>query len=88
MSDCIGTSCKAESLMQRIRELQVELARYEKEDAIKANVNKQLLERAEKAEAKLNRLLNALIGVVKVADRATDEFDEARAAINEARGHE
>ena len=31
-------------------------------------------------------LLEALIGVVKVADRATKEFDKARAAISKAIG--
>ena len=31
-------------------------------------------------------LLEALIGVVKVADRATQEFDKARAAISKAIG--
>lgn len=31
-------------------------------------------------------LLEALIAVVRVADRATDEFDLARAAIAKARG--
>jgi len=31
-------------------------------------------------------LLEALIGVVKVADRATQEFDKARAAISRAIG--
>lgn len=31
-------------------------------------------------------LLEALLGVLRVADRATDEFDAARAAIEKARG--
>lgn len=31
-------------------------------------------------------LLEALLGVLKVADRATDEFDAARAAIKKALG--
>lgn len=33
-----------------------------------------------------DELLEALIGVVRVADRATDEFDAARAAIAKATG--
>lgn len=33
-------------------------------------------------------LLEALRGVLRVADRATDEFDAARAAIAKAVGHE
>lgn len=33
-------------------------------------------------------LLEALIGVVRVADRATDEFDAARAAIRKATGEQ
>ena len=36
---------------------------------------------------KINReLLEALKGVVRVADRKTDEFDAAHAAINKAEG--
>ena len=33
-----------------------------------------------------DQLLEALIGVVRVADRKTDEFDAARAAISKATG--
>lgn len=44
----------------------------------------------EPADARLTAaapdLLAALIGVVRVADRATDEFDAARAAIAKAQG--
>lgn len=42
--------------------------------------------RAAAAEAAVRELLAALIGVIAVADRQTDEFDAARAAIANARG--
>lgn len=32
------------------------------------------------------KLYEALVGVIRVADRKTDEFDAARAALAEARG--
>jgi len=39
-----------------------------------------------KLAAAAPELLEALKGVVRVADRATDEFDAARAAISKATG--
>lgn len=39
---------------------------------------------AQEQERLINALLEALKGVVRVADRATDEFDAARAAIAKA----
>lgn len=42
--------------------------------------------RKDVADAEKAELLEALEAVVRVADRKTDEFDQARAAIAKARG--
>jgi|MudIll2142460700_1097286.scaffolds.fasta_scaffold338081_1 hypothetical protein len=49
-------------------------------------VMRRQIERRKELEAQKDALLNALVGVVAVADRQTDEFDAARAAIAAARG--
>lgn len=44
------------------------------------------LRRLSAVEAQRDALLEALKGVLRVADRKTDEFDAARAAITKAEG--
>lgn len=46
------------------------------------------LRRMSAVEAQRDALLEALKGVLRVADRKTDEFDAARAAIAKAEGEE
>ncbi len=54
---------------------------------LKAKINVALVARALiSQEARARKLVAALEGVIRVADRKTDEFDAARAALAEGRG--
>lgn len=57
------------------------LTEWDKEDANHA------AEQRRRAEC-FEDLVAALEGVIRVADRATDEFDKARAALAKAKGEE
>lgn len=69
----------------RIRELKAENARLiqdaNESNRILGDMCEQQSKRAECAEADLAAAVAALVGVVRVADRATDEFDAARAVV-------
>ena len=90
-SDTASLAWAKERMIEAADEIERLCADNARLEALRQSMRDELLRgRAydERAEAIRDELVAALEGVIRVADRKTDEFDAARAALAKAKGED